>query len=626
MKKAFSFLLLTSLSMLFVTWSFPSGVIQSEKTLLFITFHFFAWLFYSAFYALVGCLPLFLISSMASKKRMLNAITAIFFSSAALIFIKSDSLVYDLYGFHFNGFVWNLLTTPGGISSLGAGNDAYFLAALLIAAIFLIQTFFYYLVYRAQKLDFSDFFIKGFVLFLAAIFFVQAIIYGFNDAKGGGSIVDTAYVYPYYKRVRFRHLGHLLGIERIRKDDSTKLTVDGSRLNYPLATLQYEKISSPSNIIILVAESLRWDRMTPEMMPNTWELGKKGQIFKRHYSSGNGTREGMFGIFYGLYGAYWNSFLNANKSPILVDRLQDLGYQLDIRTSAKFSYPEFNKTLFSKVSLDKLHEEPDTKKPWERDRDNISGMINDIRHRDSSKPYFGFMFFESTHARYDFPDEAAIAKPYLNNLNYMSMSRKSLAQDIVPLRNRYTNSAHWVDVQVGRLVEELQAQGLMKNTIIIITGDHGEEFMEKGFWGHNSSFVEEQTHTPLVTWFPDEKQKQVDYLTSHIDISVTLNQHLGLKNKEQDYSLGKNLFNPDDRAYVVTSDWRSIGIKSNEFKYRIPYISHGVDTWHPTSTDDGKLNKSEEDEIILKNKNLILDAVKNTKKFLDVKKHKKEAQ
>ncbi len=610
--------------MLFFTWAFPSTIIQSEKTVLFISFHCLAWIFYSSFYAFVGCLPLFVTAKIAPKKTKLHAIAGIIFTSVALIFVKSDSVVYDLYGFHLNGFVWNLVTTPGGISSLGADNDAYFFAAILIVAIVLVQAFYYYLVYFAQKIYFSPTSIKIFVLIVGITFFSQAVLYGINDAKGGGGIVDTAYVYPYYKRVRFRHLGSFFGIERIRKDDTTNLTLDGARLNYPLSTLHYDKINSPPNIIILVAESLRWDRMTPEIMPNTWALGNKGQNFKYHYSSGNGTREGMFGIFYGLYGAYWNSFLNAQKSPILVDRLQSLDYQLDIRTSAKFSYPEFNKTIFSKVSLDKLHEEASSKKPWERDRDNISEMINNIKYRDSSRPYFGFMFFESTHARYDFPAEAVIAKPYLNNLNYMSMSRKSLAKEIVPLRNRYTNSAHWVDKQLGRLIQTLDAERLMSNTIIIITGDHGEEFMEKGFWGHNSSFVEEQTHTPLVTWFPNKKHQEIDYLTNHVDIAVTLNQSIGLTNNSEDYSLGKNLFNPNNRNYVVSSDWRSIGIKSDEFKYRIPYISHGIDNWHPTTTNDGVLEKNKEAEIVLKNKELILDAVMNTKKFLDANKHLKK--
>ena len=128
----------------------------------------------------------------------------------------------------------------------------------------------------------------------------------------------------------------------------------------------------------------------------------------------------------------------------------------------------------------------------------------------------------------------------------------------------------------------------------------------------------------MVTWFPNKKHQEIDYLTNHVDIAVTLNQSIGLTNNSEDYSLGKNLFNPNNRNYVVSSDWRSIGIKSDEFKYRIPYISHGIDNWHPTTTNDGVLEKNKEAEIVLKNKELILDAVMNTKKFLDANKHLKK--
>lgn len=76
------------------------------------------------------------------------------------------------------------------------------------------------------------------------------------------------------------------------------------------------------------------------------------------------------------------------------------------------------------------------------------------------------------------------------------MSRRELAPRIGALLNRYTNAAHWIDYQIGRVLDEIEAQGLLENTVVIVTDDHGEEFMEKGAWGHNSGFVEEQIHAP----------------------------------------------------------------------------------------------------------------------------------
>src|SRR5262245_48600504 len=41
------------------------------------------------------------------------------------LWIAGDRWLFQLYGFHLNGFVWNLVTTRGGLESLGAGSDAW---------------------------------------------------------------------------------------------------------------------------------------------------------------------------------------------------------------------------------------------------------------------------------------------------------------------------------------------------------------------------------------------------------------------------------------------------------------------------------------------------------------------
>ncbi|UWN49530.1 hypothetical protein ASALC70_01742 [Alcanivorax sp. ALC70] len=43
-------------------------------------------------------------------------------ASATLLLLLVDSQIHGLYGFHINGFVWNLLVTPGGIDSMGGGD------------------------------------------------------------------------------------------------------------------------------------------------------------------------------------------------------------------------------------------------------------------------------------------------------------------------------------------------------------------------------------------------------------------------------------------------------------------------------------------------------------------------
>jgi uncharacterized protein len=617
-KTLWLFLALSALHMMTVTWGFLQQALSNVTLNYSLIFNGLTWLVYSAVYVLFALLPIYLLSRFFSINFKLTAVLAIMFSSAVLLLMRADLMIYDLYNFHFNGFVWNLVTTRGGVSSLGGGIDTYLAVALSALLTIAVQCGFWLLSNKLTKTEKVRMRWQYMAWLIAPMMLAQAVMYGISDVKNYGPILSAAQTYPFYKKVTFRGLAEKMGIRAVRSSES-KLSIDTSRIQYPLNAIKYNVVDRPPNVVLLVAESLRWDRLTPEIMPNTWKLAQKGQFYKQHYSSGNGTREGLFGLFYGLYGSYWNSFLYAQKSPLLMDRLQDLGYQFDLRTSAKFSYPEFNKTLFAKFPLAQLHEEPDSKIPWERDRDNASGLIEFIKNRDQTKSFMSFFFFESTHARYDFPETNVIAKPYLKDVNYWGMSRKSLAPKVGELKNRYTNAAHWVDIQLGRIYDNLESQGLLDNTIIIVTGDHGEEFLEKGFWGHNSSFVEEQTHVPMVMWMPKLDHHEVNQVTSHLDIGTTLMQRLGAPLESKDYSLGTNILNASDRKFIVVSDWHSISVMTNNMKFRIPYVSKGFDHWQPTGQKDETLSSEQSQELMAKNQTMILEAIKNSSKFLATK-------
>jgi arylsulfatase A-like enzyme len=57
----------------------------------------------------------------------------------------------------------------------------------------------------------------------------------------------------------------------------------------------------------------------------------------------------------------------------------------------------------------------------------------------------------------------------------------------------YDGEIAWVDSQIGRLFAELREKGISDNALIIVTSDHGEEFLEHGLWIpfflSNSSFT-----------------------------------------------------------------------------------------------------------------------------------------
>lgn len=602
-----TFFLLTWLHMLWLTSGFLYLGLGTVGLNLNSLFHVTAWPLYSLIY-LLPAIGFTLAARRLVKGSVLPVVFfAVLLSVLTLLLIRTDSMIYDLYAFHINSFVLNLIFTPGGISSLGSGSESFVSFFLLGMRVLFIQSAFMLLaLWQTRCLHVRYWHIATWLL---GLFLVQGTVYGISDVGNMGAVLDSSKVYPLFQRMRFRTLAAKFGFEHKSRNEFAA-AIDDANLNYPLAAVEFAAVEQPPNIIILVAESLRWDQLTPETMPNTWQFSQQGLRFTQHYSSGNGTREGLFGMFYGLYGSYWENFMHAGQSPLLMDRMQQLNYQFDIRTSASFTYPEFNKTLFVNADPGVLHPADEDLVPWRRDEVNTDALLNFLDTRDPARPFMEFFFFESTHASYSFPVESALTQDYQDNVDYTQLSRAELAAKITPLYNRYRNSAHWLDIQLGRIYAKLETQGLLANTIVIITGDHGEEFMEKGAWGHNSAFVEEQTHVPLVVWLPQQAPAVIERLTSHVDIATTLLQQLGAGAETHGWSLGQNLLSTVARPYIVLSDWHSIAVLTSDLKYRIPYLNQtGTDYWAPTDHVDGALTSDEIKTLTLRHRTNILDAM-----------------
>jgi membrane-anchored protein YejM (alkaline phosphatase superfamily) len=110
---------------------------------------------------------------------------------------------------------------------------------------------------------------------------------------------------------------------------------------------------------------------------------------------------------------------------------------------------------------------------------------------------------------------------------------------------------------------------------VVITGDHGEEFMEQGHWGHNSAFSEAQIRVPLVLHVPGRAAGVVDRLTSHLDLPATLLGALGASSPASDYSLGQSLLGDTKRSDALVSDWNHVAYVDAEGKFVFPTTAAG---------------------------------------------------
>lgn len=486
-----------------------------------------------------------------------------------MIFV--DKTVFDVFGFHLNGFVWNLVFTRGGIESMGGGSATTSLAVLVAVGFLVVQGGAFVFVLKAGffRQAAARLYRRRPIVIGACCLVIAALSaqlgYGISTFSSYGSTRAVACAFPGFIPTTFARLASSLGYHAQRTPTLNVRSETGG-LRYPLHEIRRDPTVKPLNMVWLVSESLRADMLDPEIMPNTWKLSQRSSRFEHHYSGGNGTRMAMFSMFYGLYGPYWFPFLAERRGPVLVDTLIDLEYQMGLFTSAMFSYPEFDKTVFSRIPSDQLHE-GGMKPAWRQDQRHIDALLRFIDQRDPSKPFMTFLFFESPHANYSFSKKAIIRQPYAESLNYVSMD---LQRDIGLIKNRYINASHQVDLSIAQVLSYLKEHDLFDSTIVLITGDHGEEFMEKGRWGHNSAFTEEQTRVPFVLWVPGKPPRVVTRITSHLDIPATMMSLLGVLNPSQDYSLGYDLFGPQKREFTVISAWNQVAYVDSQFKATFP--------------------------------------------------------
>lgn len=137
---------------------------------------------------------------------------------------------------------------------------------------------------------------------------------------------------------------------------------------------------------------------------------------------------------------------------------------------------------------------------------------------------------------------------------------------------QYDGAIHFVDMQIGILLKEIFELGLDKNTVVIITADHGESLGEHNwYFKHGSALYDEQIKVPLIIWYRDFPQDKIVYEQSQfIDISPTITDLLGIQISKQ--REGKSLLSliygtgNNSLSYAFSELPWTIAIRTNEWK------------------------------------------------------------
>ncbi len=336
-----------------------------------------------------------------------------------------------------------------------------------------------------------------------------------------------------------------------------------SKVHYPLSPIKIKADSPSPHIFIFMFDAARNSILNKETAPNITHFSKDALNFQNHISGGDATRFGIFSFFYGLNATYWFNFLHAAKEPVFFQVLKEKQYHIKIISSTNTQWPEFKQTVYSGVNdsiVDNFEGEP-----YQKDAQSSAQFIEWIAKADSSKPLFSFVFLDAPHG-YSYPKSYDKFKPNAGNggLNYLTIKRKNSEK----FKNSYKNAIYYDDKLFGDMLDAIKKKGLYKDAIILFSSDHGEEFFEYGFFGHNSAFSKAQINSPFILKLPDTPHKIIHKMTSHLDFPATILTLLGLENPPSDYSCGNNLLDKNyQRAYCYVAKWNKNAIVTKQGTY-----------------------------------------------------------
>ena len=474
--------------------------------------------------------------------------------------LVTDAAIYKIFKLHINSMVANLIFTPGGLDSLDQGFWTKALFFSIAAGLVGLEAWFYMFSKKLAQTNFAGpvRLRRRLAPVLAALVFftlLDKLLFAWGSAYDIVYITRNAKLFPLYQPFTARtfiqkHLG-----TRLDKPVSFKLDLKYSRLDYPKKPLEFASGSRP-NIVYIVIDSFRNDMLTPEVTPELWEFSKKARVFKNHYSGGNCTRFGIFSLIYGIYGNYWFPVLGERRPPVITQALAGLGYDFRLYASAKLSFPEFDRTCFVDIPRSKVYDEPSTAGKAAKDAEITGKFLEFIKKGDRKKPYFAFIFYDASHGSYEYPPEYERFKPAAYSFNYLTFDNKKA----LPVFNKYRNSIYYDSRLTMKIIDALAADGGLKNTAVIVTGDHGEPFFEYGYHGHNQGYCPAEIKVPLVFYWPGLAPKTYEAFTSHLDVAPSVLKLLGAKNPPSDYSSGTDLFEPGTRDFLTSFSWDTAAI------------------------------------------------------------------
>jgi arylsulfatase A-like enzyme len=266
------------------------------------------------------------------------------------------------------------------------------------------------------------------------------------------------------------------------------------------------------NLLVIVVDTLRHDHLTPygyrvhDTSPEIQKwLADPGTVVEEAYSQAPWTLPSVVSFLTGrhpgeLLGSDLASYGIPPGVPTLAEQLARLGYDTGgfMANPVLHEAAGFGRGFHTFWVDDVAHHAEDLNRhavPWLRAHQR--------------RPFFFYAQYVDPHDPYENPDmvngraffmpdyTGRVAGDWIHGIYDGKIQLEDPERDVPYIRALYDGEVRYVDRHIGALLSQIDP-GVLKDTLIVLTADHGEELDDHGGWKHGHTLYEDQIHVPLI--------------------------------------------------------------------------------------------------------------------------------
>jgi len=324
-----------------------------------------------------------------------------------------------------------------------------------------------------------------------------------------------------------------------------KLIADGTLASDPDVHLfwgepliYYPEERKRRNVLLIGVDTLRQDVVSPycddpSITPNLTQLAEESTRFNRVWSQSPWTMPSFASMITGNYASTVGAIGYHSKLPKSATTIGEILRQHGYATGTSCGNPWLgNEDSGFEQGMDSL---------WYIQNavaQDAVASAKDFIERSKDRDWFCFLHFQDPHSDYEAPVEFAekFTAPdyhgrYPTSFPDLDTWRLEGYQpdwtEFDQIQNLYKAEVAYVDHCLGELFDWMDETGVMDDTLVIFSADHGEEFYEHEHFGHGHSQFDVLVRTPLIIKGPGfSENSQIDTPVGNTDIVPTILKYL----------------------------------------------------------------------------------------------------